>query len=150
MRPLTPIETGRTGISSSRETTGCVTLMNDRICLFLIELGVYCPRLVGVHLFSLSVTYPYLLLSNLKLILGCTSGSSRGYPRAVEFFGENLSYPLGREDLETACHLRHYPLVLWGSWAYKCHSSLRRDYSQIWVRRLLFIIIHYSFFILFE
>ena len=43
--------------------------MNGRICLFLIELEVYCPRLVGVHLLSLSVTYTYSLLSNLRFIL---------------------------------------------------------------------------------
>ena len=72
MRPLTPTRTRRTDISSSRDTIRYVILMNGKISLFLIELGVYCPHLVGVHLINLFVTYTYLLSSNLWLILDAT------------------------------------------------------------------------------
>ena len=68
--------------------------MNGRICLFLIGLGVYCPRLVGVRLLSLSVTYPYLLLSNLRFTLVVAQDRPKVTLEQWNFLEKIFSIPL--------------------------------------------------------
>ena len=64
------------------------------MCLFLTELGVYCPHLVGVCLLNLFVTYTYLLSSNLWLILVVAQDSPKVTLELWKFLEKIFRIPL--------------------------------------------------------